>query len=110
MSSKFFGASKAQLGLELNRINGAVLARRWAKTQKLPQALHIPAVLPADFKQRVGDLPQRANPDRVHQNFKHVEVFNHRLLQALEHGRRRFGVQRVEGGQPFQLALLFLFC
>ena len=30
------------------------------------------------------DLPQRANPHRVHQHRKHVLIVNHRALQALQ--------------------------
>ena len=47
---------------------------------------HIAPVLAADLKQRIGDLPQRADPHRVHQHLEHVVVLNHRLLQAFEHG------------------------
>ena len=28
---------------------------------------HIPPILPPDRKQRIGNLPQRANPHRIHQ-------------------------------------------
>ena len=58
------------------------------------------------LEQRVRDLPERAAAHRLHQHLEHVAVRNHRVLQALQHGRRFARVQRLKFGQPLQLTLL----
>ena len=74
-----------------------------------PTTSHIAPILPADLKKRIGDLPERADPHRIHQHFEHIQVVHHRLLQPFEHGRGGLGVLGVEQRQPVKLALLFCF-
>src|SRR5687768_12402233 len=47
--------------------------------------LHVASILPAHLEQRMGDLPERADAHRVHQDLEHVGVGDHRLAQALQH-------------------------
>ena len=53
---------------------------------KFVASLHIPPILPTHFKQRIGNLPERAHTNCVHQHYKHVFVLDRRLLEALQRG------------------------
>lgn len=64
-----------------------------------PATLHTPPILPPHLKQRIGNLPERATPHRVHQHFEHVLIVDHRLLQAEEHGAGLVLVPRLEAAQ-----------
>ena len=55
----------------------------------------------------MGDLAERAAAHGVHQHLEDVAVVDHRLLQALQHGRRLVGMTGVEIGQTCELRLLF---
>jgi len=59
------------------------------------------------LKQRIGDLPERANPHCIHELVKHVAVLNHRLLQRDQHRGGCVGMLCVKGRQTGQLRLLF---
>jgi len=39
-----------------------------------------PSILPADFEQRVGDLPERADANCVHRHFERVATADDGLL------------------------------
>ena len=62
---------------------------------------HIPPILPTHLKQRIRDLPPRTYARGIHHYLEHVEVFNHRLLQALERAMFFF----VGRARQFQLVL-----
>ena len=68
------------------------LVRLWRKVFRigarslLMTALHAAPVLPADFKQRVRDLAERAAAHRLHQHIEHVGVRDHGVFQTLKHG------------------------
>src|SRR5690606_15680081 len=72
---------------------------RWRSIQATSDS-HAAPVLAADFEQRIGYLPERAYPHRVHQHFEHVAVVDHRLLQLLQHGRRLLRMPSLEFRQP----------
>ena len=70
--------------------------------------IHIPPVLPADFKQRVRNLAKRAVSHRFHQFGEEVAVGHGDLLELLEPRRGLLGVALVQQVQHINLVLLFL--
>ncbi len=70
--------------------------------------LHIPPVLPANLKQRVRNLAQRAEFHGFHQLVKQVPVGHGHLLELLEARRGLGGVALVQPGEHVDLVLLFL--
>jgi len=58
--------------------------------------LHISSVLPADLKQRVGNLPERVVFHRFHQLGKQVAIRHGDLLELLEARRGLVGVALVQ--------------
>lgn len=62
--------------------------------------LHVPPILPPHFIQRLGDLPQRAYPDGVHQFGKNVISGKGDFLQALQSFRRLICMPLFKISQP----------
>src|SRR2546426_7130380 len=71
------------------RSSAASCNRSWRAgkpcSSKRSPELHVAAVLAADFEQGGGDLPERADPHRVHQHREDVLVANHCLAQPFKH-------------------------
>ena len=67
--------------------------------------LPIPPVLPANLKQRVGYLPERAVFHRFHQLGKQVAVGHGHLLQLLEVRRGLVSVALVQQREHVDLIL-----
>ena len=65
---------------------------------KLANRLHIPPVLPADLKQRVRNLAERAVLHRFHQLGEEVAIGHGHLLELLEACRGLVGVALVQQG------------
>src|SRR5208337_4872307 len=72
------------------------------------RGLHVSAVLAADLVEGGGDLSERAAARRVHQHGEQVLVGDGGVAQALQRGRRRFGVAGLEGAQAGELAFLLV--
>src|SRR5256885_14419219 len=75
------------------RSSAASCSRSWRAgklcSPKRSPELHVAAVLAADFEKGVGDLPERADPHRVHQHREEVLAADDCPAQLLEHGRRK---------------------
>ena len=69
--------------------------------------LHAAPVLTTDLKEGIGDLTQRANPDRVHEFFEHVLVVDRRVAQPLQGHRRSLCVFLFKAIEPLNLTLFF---
>src|SRR5438445_5917710 len=95
------------------RSSAASCSRSWRAGKRCSPTrspeLHVAAVLAADFEQGVGDLPERADPYRIHQHGEDVLIANHCLAQPFKHVRRLLRISRLKIAQAFQLRLLFLF-
>ena len=70
--------------------------------QRQVKSLHIAPVLPTHFKQRVGDLAQRAHAHRVHQHREHVAVVDHGLQQVLGRVREWPGDNRAHDAEDLR--------
>src|SRR5262245_23051760 len=70
--------------------------------------LHASSVLSPDLEQRMRDLPERADPHRVHQHLEHVLILDHGLLKPLQHRPTLVFAPRVEVPQPLELRLLLV--
>src|SRR6267143_2755754 len=93
------------------RSSAASCSRSWRAGKryapKRSPELRVAAVLAADFEQGVGDLPERADPHRVHQHGEDVLIANHCLSQPFNQVRRLLRMSRLKIAQAFQLRLFF---
>src|SRR6266850_6972738 len=82
------------------RSSAASCSRSWRAgkrcSPKRSPELHVAAVLAADLEEGMSDLPERADPDRVHQHREHVLIADDCLTQLLQHGRRKIRIFLME--------------